>query len=287
MPPTAKGDHKAMILPWSFVRSPSLMHCSLPRFTKHSLIHSSSMIRCFQTRSLEQRFDQDIVEHLRIDTSKKTLFSRRQTNTQLQNVLFAAFFSLFSSASSEAVLPTSVCSQGQTCVPSSCPLVKVGGLSISRLIQGHWQLSDGNIDTRLAVENIQRHASAGITTLDTADIYGPSEAIIGEFLAANSTPKIVVCTKFCCFRGLDRITREEVRQRILASCKRLGVSKLDLVAFFWLDFGIKNYVTVARYLTELKAEGLISEIGVTNFDTEHLRELVDAGIPVVSNQVNN
>jgi aryl-alcohol dehydrogenase-like predicted oxidoreductase len=38
-------------------------------------------------------------------------------------------------------------------------------------------------------------------------------------------------------------------------------------------------------LTALKKEGLIQEIGVTNFDTIRLKELVEAGVPVVSNQV--
>ena len=38
-------------------------------------------------------------------------------------------------------------------------------------------------------------------------------------------------------------------------------------------------------LTELKEEGLIGEIGATNFDLERLKELKDAGVPLVSHQV--
>lgn len=41
-----------------------------------------------------------------------------------------------------------------------------------------------------------------------------------------------------------------------------GVRQLDLVAFFWSDFNVKNYVQTALYLKELKDEGLIKEIGV-------------------------
>lgn len=66
---------------------------------------------------------------------------------------------------------------------------------------------------------------------------------------------------------------------------RLQVESLPLVAFFWADYSVKRYVEVALMLTELKEEGLIKEIGVTNFDTKRLKELVDAGVPVVSNQV--
>jgi len=38
-------------------------------------------------------------------------------------------------------------------------------------------------------------------------------------------------------------------------------------------------------LTELKAQGLIKELGVTNFDLKRLKEFKDAGVPIVSNQV--
>ena len=42
---------------------------------------------------------------------------------------------------------------------------------------------------------------------------------------------------------------------------------------------------VALYLTELKEEGYIQEIGATNFDLPRLQELVKAGVPIVSHQV--
>jgi aryl-alcohol dehydrogenase-like predicted oxidoreductase len=131
--------------------------------------------------------------------------------------------------------------------------------------------------------NMRAHFDAGITTLDTADIYGPSELLVGEFV--KSEPKAVACTKFCCFRGLDAIDRTEVRARVKQQCARLQVKSLPLVAFFWADYGVRRYVEVAKMLAELKQEGLIDEIGLTNFDLPRLKEFVDAGIPVVSNQV--
>jgi hypothetical protein len=59
---------------------------------------------------------------------------------------------------------------------------------------------------------MQEHFKAGITTLDTADIYGPSESIVGNFV--KTQPAAVPCTKFCCFRFLDEIDRAEVKARI-------------------------------------------------------------------------
>lgn len=50
-------------------------------------------------------------------------------------------------------------------------------------------------------------------------------------------------------------------------------------------FYAHSYVDVALYLTELKEQGLIQEIGATNFDLPRLQELKKAGVPLVSHQV--
>lgn len=96
------------------------------------------------------------------------------------------------------------------------PKVRLGrsSLQVSKTIQGHWQLSGGHGKIREpdALANMDAHFKAGITTLDTADIYGPSELIVGKYVQTN--PQAVPLTKFCCFRFLDEITKEEVRQRV-------------------------------------------------------------------------
>jgi len=58
-----------------------------------------------------------------------------------------------------------------------------------------------------------------------------------------------------------------------------------LVQYFWLRYEVQKYVDVALWLTELKEEGLIQEIGATNFDLKRLQELTKAGVPLVSHQV--
>jgi hypothetical protein len=57
------------------------------------------------------------------------------------------------------------------------PTVRLGSLEISRTIQGHWQLAGGHGSFRESdvLTNMKQHFDAGITTLDTADIYGISE----------------------------------------------------------------------------------------------------------------
>jgi aryl-alcohol dehydrogenase-like predicted oxidoreductase len=110
-----------------------------------------------------------------------------------------------------------------------------------------------------------------------------SEIIMGKFV--KTQPLAVPFTKFCCFRFLDEINKQEVKERIQKACERLQVAKLPLVQFFWSNYDIKKYVDVGLWLTELKEEGLIQEIGATNFDLIRLKELKNAGVPIVSHQV--
>ena len=139
-------------------------------------------------------------------------------------------------------------------------------LSLSSTIQGYWQLAGGHgsyeVDDVLV--NMKNHYDVGMTTLDTADIYGPSESIVGQFV--KNQPKCTPITKFCCFRFLKEIDRKEVRERVLKSCAALGVEKIPLLQFFWSNYEANNYVDVGLMLSELKEEGLIGEIGATNFD---------------------
>ena len=101
----------------------------------------------------------------------------------------------------------------------------------------------------------------------------------------RTQPEAIPITKFCCFRYLENIDRDEVRQRVEKACERLQVQKLPLLQFFWSNYDVKRYVDVALMLAELKDKGLIGEIGVTNFDLKRLKELKNAGVPIVSQQV--
>lgn len=69
------------------------------------------------------------------------------------------------------------------------------------------------------------------------------------------------------------------------SANRLGVQCLDLVQFHWWDWGLGNHVEAYSHLAALKEAGMVSRVGVTNYDAAHMLELVDAGLPVASNQV--
>jgi aryl-alcohol dehydrogenase-like predicted oxidoreductase len=60
---------------------------------------------------------------------------------------------------------------------------------------------------------MKAHFDVGVTTCDTADIYGPSELIIGKYM--KDQPKAIPCTKFCCFRNLE-VSRSLSSKALLA-----------------------------------------------------------------------
>jgi aryl-alcohol dehydrogenase-like predicted oxidoreductase len=82
-----------------------------------------------------------------------------------------------------------------------------------------------------------------------------------------------------------RMTRSIVEENIKVSLRRMDVDRLDLLQFHWWDYGDANYLEALRYLAELRDEGKIRHLALTNFDTEHLNIIVEHGIRIVSNQV--
>ncbi len=162
----------------------------------------------------------------------------------------------------------------------------------SGVIRGCWQLARGHgagWSRDLAFAALDWAAALpGALHLDCADIYSGVEALLGDWLESRreTAGRVIVHTK-CVpnLASLPRIGRDDVRRIVLRSRDRLRVEALDLVQLHWWDFGVRGWVRAARWLAELRAEGVVRHIGVTNFDTGSLRRLLDEGIPVVTNQV--
>ncbi|HSL93716.1 MAG TPA: aldo/keto reductase, partial [Bacillota bacterium] len=81
---------------------------------------------------------------------------------------------------------------------------------------------------------------------------------------------------------LGKLTSTYTESIIDRSLKRLNRDVLDLVQFHWWDYGVPGAVDTASHLQALKEKGKIRHLAVTNFDSEHLAQIVDAGIEVVS-----
>jgi aryl-alcohol dehydrogenase-like predicted oxidoreductase/enamine deaminase RidA (YjgF/YER057c/UK114 family) len=81
------------------------------------------------------------------------------------------------------------------------------------------------------------------------------------------------------------MTRDVVRAAVQRSLDRLGVSRIDLLQLHWWTFEHPAYLDAMGELAALQKEGLIGHLGLTNFDTDHLRVLVKNGMRVLTNQV--
>ena len=165
-------------------------------------------------------------------------------------------------------------------------------LKICRIINGMWQVSGahGVIDREKAIKAMGLYVEKGFITWDLADHYGPAEDFVKIFRerrmaikGTNSLNDINFFTKWV--PRPQNITRQIVQKAIDFSKKRMGTKTLDMLQFHWWDYYDDNYLKAIEYLDELRHEGLIKNLGLTNFDTKHVQEFLDMGIKLVSNQV--
>ena len=166
------------------------------------------------------------------------------------------------------------------------------GLTICRILNGMWQVAGGHgyIDHELAIADMLRYHDAGFTTWDLADIYGPAEDFIGQFRrrllklrGKEELDRIQSLTKWV--PQPVKVTRSSVNENVDRSLRRMSVSSLDLLQFHWWDYNNPYYLDALKYLSDLRDEGLIKHIGLTNFDTERMQIMIDSGLQIVSNQV--
>ncbi|XP_028756809.1 flagellar radial spoke protein 5-like isoform X1 [Neltuma alba] len=171
---------------------------------------------------------------------------------------------------------------------------KNDSLEICRVLNGMWQTSGGwgRIDRDAAVEAMLRYADAGLSTFDMADHYGPAEDLYGIFInrvRRERPPEFLEKV-----RGLTKwvpppvkMTSSFVRDSIDVSRRRMDVASLDMLQFHWWDYSNPGYLDALKHLTDLKEEGKIKTVALTNFDTERLQIILENEIPVVSNQVQH
>ena len=162
------------------------------------------------------------------------------------------------------------------------------GLEISRLVTGLWQVADIErggtlIDPIKGAADLAAYAAQGFDTFDMADHYGSAEVIAGTLLASKLQPQVRAFTKWCPPPG--PMNAAVVREGVQRSLDRLQVSCIDLLQFHWWTFEHPGYIDAMQELAKLRQQGLIAHLGLANFDTAHLRVLLNEGIPVASNQV--
>ncbi len=139
-------------------------------------------------------------------------------------------------------------------------------------------------DLRATFETCQ---ASNLRMFDTAEVYGQgqSEQILGSFLKTSEQPAFIA-TKFMPFPW--RLSRSALRKALEASLRRLGLPAVDLYQIH-IPLPPVNIETWMDAMTEVYQAGLISAVGVSNYDSDQMQRAYDhllrEGIHLASNQV--
>ncbi len=148
-------------------------------------------------------------------------------------------------------------------------------IAISPIAWGMWRLAEGGRSAEEAAQLVHAALDAGITLLDTADIYGfngsggfgDAEALLGEVLAAEPglRARMVLATKGGIMPPLpyDQ-SADYLNAAIDASLKRLKTDTIDLWQIHRPDI-LAHPAEVARTLDAAVAAGKIRALGISNF----------------------
>jgi aryl-alcohol dehydrogenase-like predicted oxidoreductase len=145
---------------------------------------------------------------------------------------------------------------------------------------GGWEFAWGGQDDDESLAAIGRALELGVNWIDTAAAYGlgHSEEIVGRALEGVAQRPYVFTKASLLDGGGGRIVhslkRDSIRREAEASLARLGVDAIDLYQIHW-PVPDEDLEEGWSALAELKAEGLVRYIGVSNFDVAQLRRAQD------------
>ena len=150
---------------------------------------------------------------------------------------------------------------------------------------------DADLDERTIAEAWDASLAAGVTLLDTAEVYGggESERIIGRLLARDPSvrDRLVIATKFMPAPQKLHV-RGALRSALLRSIERLGVEKVDLYQIHG-PISLRSKAALAEALAAVVDEGLTSAVGVSNYSGKGVESihghLARHGVPLASNQI--
>ncbi len=128
----------------------------------------------------------------------------------------------------------------------------------------------------------------GVTTLDTAGVYGDSEVVIGNWLKtipAEKRPFIVTKAADLEHSSLAAL-RADLRGRVQASCKRLGVERLDVLMLHHFEDYLCDPDNVRQVMEELKTAGDIRYTGTSAYSYHDYGAVADTGFDAVQIPLN-
>ena len=157
------------------------------------------------------------------------------------------------------------------------------GMNITPIGFGSWAIGGagwshgwGPQDDNRAVEAVERALELGINWIDTAAVYGlgHSEELIGKVLAGLKSKPLVFTKCSLVWNDNRRIGNslkaDSIRRECEASLRRLNVDAIDLYQVHW-PHPEHDIEEGWRTMAELKEEGLVRHIGVSNFNVEQMQ----------------
>lgn len=161
------------------------------------------------------------------------------------------------------------------------------GIMIPAIGLGTWQIGgretpDYSNDNE-AINTLETAIEMGYTHIDTAEHYGGGhcEELIGTAIRNFSRKKFFIVSK----AWPDNLSSKNLPKSVKNSLERLGVDYIDLYLIHWPNPEIPLRETF-KTLSELKKQGMIKNIGVSNFEHTLLEEAVEISPePIVCNQV--
>jgi diketogulonate reductase-like aldo/keto reductase len=145
--------------------------------------------------------------------------------------------------------------------------------------QGTWQID--NDDRASAVAALRRGLDAGMTHIDTAEMYGDAELVVAEAIKGRKRDDLFIVSKVL----PTNASRAGVARACERSLKRIGTDRLDCYLLHWRgSYPLEQ--TIAGF-EELVRAGKILSWGVSNFDVDDLDQALSIAGPgrIACNQV--
>ena len=155
--------------------------------------------------------------------------------------------------------------------------------NLGKLGMGTWHMGEGQSSYKSEYETLSFGLDNGINIIDTAEMYGKglSESLVGDVIKNYDRDKIYLISKFL----PQNASKERLEKALDKSLKRLNTAYLDLYLYHWRS-GYDLSETVSE-LERLRAIGKIKNWGVSNFDTDDIKDLLEVkdGENLIANEV--
>jgi diketogulonate reductase-like aldo/keto reductase len=161
-------------------------------------------------------------------------------------------------------------------------LLLPSGRPIAALGQGTWFMGEDPAQKEREIHALQLGLDLGMSLIDTAEMYadGGSEEVVGAAIAGRREQVFLVSKVYP-----HNADRHGVQAACERSLRRLGTDHLDLYLLHWR--GAVPLQETLEAFEALRRAGKIRDFGVSNFDTDDMREAaaLPGGAAVASNQV--